>query len=154
MPGSYEEAEAIARGQIASIGARVISDEESAGSSRSVYKIGNVVYKRNAWGDNEREYAALTAFKDEPWSSPVSLYDVGDEVILAMPFYETRGDVRGMYDRPEGIGPIERAWLNWAHSQPGGEDADLDIHIGNYRYDTDGQLKIIDAAGSSWAENE
>ena len=147
MPGTYAEAKAVATGHFPeNMPADRISDKEPKGCSRTVYKIRDLVYKQDATfydtSDNQREYDVLTYFRDEPWSSPVSLFNVDGTLILCMPYYPFREEKDG-----EILWPIADQICEWGY-QAGYPSMVADLHNGNYRVDAFGQVKVIDAAGA------
>jgi hypothetical protein len=149
MPGCLADATIIVNAFFGFKKVDRISDDEEAGCARLVYRLGDVVYKLDGSidGDNLREFEVLTYFRDAPWSSPVTLYDVDGTKVLCMPYYEN--DEPKPYISPNDIIRLEDEWFDWAQENYPNEYPNADFHDGNYRV-VNGQIKIIDAAGSAW----
>jgi hypothetical protein len=153
MPGTRANALKVYRAWqegIRTAGVTNISRDTPWGSGRDVYRIGDVVYKTDRYGDNAREAKCFKHFAKESWSSPVSLFRICGMDILCMPYYPNEADdLEGSSEIEE----LEDKWMAWAHTQRYGWGAIADFHGGNIRTDYDGTLKVIDAAGTDWEDS-
>lgn len=149
MPGHHADAVRVINGEFEVLKARCISDGVPRGCTRKVYRVGDVVYKVEGAHefDNITEAQIFYEFRKESWASPVTLYKVGEEKVLCMPFYDNHEDASlTVLEDEERISSVLEDWMI-AH----GKNPDLvvaDIDYGNHCILADGTFKVIDAAGN------
>lgn len=147
MPGCMKDAKRVARGKFKKLDAeRVSTTEGNDDCTRTVYRVGSVVYKVNGHTpDNAAEFQILTDLSHHEWAPPVSLFDTGEHVILCMPYYP---DLREHFGVPrDTLDEIRNALEGWM-ADHGMEFPNADLHSGNYRVVGPGQVMVIDAAGT------
>jgi hypothetical protein len=145
MPGCYEEAKAVLRGEFASLPSSECVSDPSEGA-RTVYRIGDVVYKieGDREFDNETEFQVLTDLAHYEWAPPVTLFDIDGVNVLCMPYYEHHSDYT--YVNDEILYDIEGVLESWQEAH-GCFSPNGDMHYGNYRIIGEDKVMVIDAAG-------
>lgn len=135
-----------------------ISDNCSGGAAyRSVFRLGNVVYKIASYeGEmyeemNVRESKFFNAYSDRPWSSRTTIFRIDKRSIICMPFYG--GSSANVYSTRKEIAPL---WINYMKERWKMPDhCSADFHTGNFRRQiSTGQVKLVDAGGTAWKRGD
>jgi hypothetical protein len=147
MPGCLKDATRVAKGKFKKLNAeRVSTTEGNDDCTRTVYRVGSVVYKVNGHTpDNAAEYQILSDLSDYEWAPPASLFNVAGNPILCMPYYP---DLREHFDPPRAIlDEITTVLEKWMYDH-GMTHPNADLHSGNYRVIGPDQVMVIDACGT------
>ena len=146
MPGCLKDARAVARGEFEELktSERVSSTEGGDDCSRTVYRVGDVVYKLDGdRPDNELEFRILTDLSHYDWAPPVDLFHVDGCKVLCMPYYKNDSVLYSF----KALHDIEDCLTSWMR-QNGKLCPTGDMHYGNYRVTGPNQIMVIDAAGN------
>lgn len=146
MPGTRDVAEKVTKGEL--------GEYLASGLFRRVYRVGDLVYKvgykyETTASDNEIDFAIFNHFKEEEWSSEVSLFSFGSTDVLCMPFYEPSST----YDY---YSPLFRSLVHtigdeivgFYSDHPEWEKFTPDLHEDNVLQTPEGIIKVLDAAGT------